>query len=164
MFGFKTSLLTILAVVFATSGVQGVPQLTTTPTNSTGTFSGTKSGSTFSVPTKGITTVVTETFLSPAQTLTITSVLPSPSLPLSILSTIIPTGPGPVNISHTASTSLSNFGTPPIIVSTSATSLASVTSATSSVSSTTATSGALELGPVMGLFGFLMAFVGVVMV
>jgi hypothetical protein len=87
-------------------------------------------------------------------------------MPLSVMSTILPSrGPGPVNISHSASTSLSNFGTPPITAPVpSATSPESGSSASSSVSTPTATGGALKLGPAVGLFGFLVASVGVVMV
>ena len=51
-----------------------------------GTFTGSKTGSTFSAPER-FTTIVTETFYSPSCTLTFTSVIPSETSPLIPLST-----------------------------------------------------------------------------
>ena len=103
-------------------------------------------------PTNGITTVITETFVNPPYTLTITSVIPAPSLPLTILSTM-KTGPGPVS-PHFPSTLPNSSARSPV----------SGTTATSSAVAPTATGAASRAGPATGSFVFLMAMVWVVLV
>ena len=107
----------------------------------TGTFTGSKTGSTFSTP-EGFTTIVTETFYSPSRTLTFTSVIPSETSPLIPPSTQTTTS-GPE--SSSSGTSVSSGGTVPNTTPTPSPS-PSGTSASSSASIPTSTSGARHAG------------------
>ncbi|KAF7972917.1 hypothetical protein HWV62_16566 [Athelia sp. TMB] len=174
MFG-KTILFassTILLAAVASGETAAVTTTTSTTSYSTvprpsqlsseGSYTGTAS----SIPpiTGGYTTVITETLHSPSKVVTITSTLPlsKPSLPLSIESTL-PTGS--LVTTGSASTSLSNAGTPPITMP-SPTSPAG-TSASSSATGTApaASSGAATLNgaPAAGILGGIMAMVGLLL-